>query len=156
MVLGLTNWYWLTNRKLIPGENCFSSSQHTLVACIRCLGVGPCEISPFPVSVSFGVVLVQVLRPCGWCSLSFLGDTTSQQISWSILFLPIFLWCLLSLGGRRFVVDVATEAGHLEILCSLNIDKLWFSVMVSVCCNRTFLWWGVTASFTCRCKDKLT
>lgn len=81
------------------------------------------------------------------------------RISWSLSsynLLPPLPWWFLSLRRRSSVVDGATEAGHLEILCSLNFDKLWFSVMVFVFCKRTLLCWWVRAALTCGCKDKLS
>lgn len=89
--------------------------------------------------ISFGDALVQSVRNHG-----FLEDTASQRIPWSFSFyslLPPLPWWFPSLRRRSCVVDGATEAGHLEILCSLNFDKWWFSALVSAYCKRTLLWW---------------
>lgn len=75
--------------ELIPGKDALvlliSASLH---ACNICLSVEPSEISAFHVSMSTGGELLQVLlrQPYRWdimgeASLSFLGSTTSEQIT---------------------------------------------------------------------------
>lgn len=45
----------------IPREDYFSDFQHSLFACSSLSSNGPCEVSPFHISKSAGVVL---LRSC--------------------------------------------------------------------------------------------
>ena len=64
--------------------------------------------------------------------------------------LPSLLPCSLSLRFKSCFVDVATRTGiHNSVF-----DWLQFSVMVSICCQQKFPWWGVKTTFICSYKDK--
>lgn len=84
--------------------------------------------------------------------LTFPGDTISQQISWSssslsscILFFSV-PWVL---GAGVVCRDMSPETGlHHSVFSPMVV----FSVMISVCVNKTFPW--CRARITCGYKDK--
>jgi hypothetical protein len=129
---GLIIWYWITKCCALSGEDCFSHSQHSLVA-----------YSSGWVLLDFSWWLWHVYW-CHSCSthvsevmlvrlLTFLGDTISQQPPW-LLFLQTFFFFLISLTVVS-VSDIVSSAA--EIFSSI-------SVVLLASVKKTFYWFLVT------------
>lgn len=145
-ISGSLNTGWPIGR-LFPGENfrllsAFLNRLEFLVSNWGSMGFPP------SVFVSVSTILVQVwCRQLYWWDsmsvafLMFLEETISKPTSSFtdyIVFLPPLLKRNLSLRCKSCIVHVSGGSGHHTIACSLYLDWLWFSVMISTCCNSFF------------------
>jgi hypothetical protein len=145
------------------GKINFLSSQHSLFLCVvLCLGLELCDIVPFHVNMSTGVILIQVLfkQTCFvlfcfvlFCFVLFLrlyGHSSpgiSSRLSCNnlliLLALKIFqLWCSLGCKCRDCFLKLSDEAGHHRITSSFHLDTLCFSgtILLQVGTNSTLHW----------------
>lgn len=106
-----------------------------------------CDMFPFRVRMSIAITMVQILfmQP-------FLWETVSQQTSWysGLTLFPFPLpWCSLSYRCRNCGTDVSTVARLPMIHWSPHCVQLWFSMMVSICCEDKLLWQRVRVTLLC-------
>lgn len=96
-----------------------SYSKHSLVVCSSFPTVeASWALSPFHISVSIGIILVQVRfrQPCWWdfiwvVSLTFLGNTSSWQSPLALTIFPVHSSTISLRSGCSCVVDTLVGTG---------------------------------------------
>lgn len=136
------DWCWVISWVCSSLEECFSCSQHVLVACCSFCVVRASELPHVLVGMSVVVLVPLMFRQSCW--REFMGvaavitETQSQNKLPDPLALPIFPHPIppCSLTFRCWGVLLT----HPLVLRSwLYFDWLQFSVVVSVCCKERFL-----------------
>lgn len=57
-----------------------------------------------------------------------------------IIFLTPLPWWALSLRRRRFAMDVSFRFEHLTVFHYLHIVPVWVYILMTIYCNKKFLW----------------
>lgn len=142
-------------RGLIPGEDQFflSRTNQWLPKALH-LGVGPCEISP-----SILAYQVVILLPRS-CEGGYSVEISQLPVMFGRHYLEagnLVLWIFPLppsttlpelLGCRGFTVNVASWFRNTTATYSLHFDQLNHCSIVSICCKKRLLWWGVRAVTT--------
>lgn len=109
---------------------------------------GPCDVLPTLAGMSTGIILMIV-----WAAiLSRVHGQSSpamcrrllHEADVLVLALTIFppppLRCPLSLRWRSCISDEPSGVEYPTICCSMKFDRMWVSVMASICCRRKLIW----------------
>lgn len=67
------------------------------------------------------------------------NPTVDALVNWLLnFFLPTFPWCSMCLRCMDYIMDISTGSGHLRVICFLNPDWLWNSLLVSDCWRKMY------------------